>query len=313
MKIVIPGGTGQVGQLLTRTFRGQGHEVVLMGRHAKEGVVPWDGRTLGAWAQHVDGADVVINLAGRSVNCRYTTTNLKAMMDSRVDSARAVGQAIAAAAKPPRVWLQMSTATIYSHRFDAANDEATGIIGGDEPDVPAYWSYSIKVAQAWEEALAQAPTPHTRKVALRSAMVMSADRGGIFDVLSGLVRARLGGPMAGGKQFMSWIHGADFVRAVHWLIDHDEITGAVILAAPQPLPQIEFMAALRRAWGVRIGLPATKWMATVGAFFLRTDTELTLKSRRVKPGRLLDGGFHFDFPTWDAASRDLVTAMQEGA
>ena len=311
MKIVIPGGTGQVGQLLARTFRSQGNEVVVVGRHPKEGVVQWDGRTLGAWSRHVDGADVVINLAGRSVNCRYTTKNLKAMMDSRVDSTRVVGQAIAAAAKPPRVWLQMSTATIYAHRFDAANDETTGIIGGDEPDVPAYWSYSIKVAQAREETLAQAQTPHTRKVALRSAMVMSADRGGIFDVLSGLVRARLGGPMAGGKQFMSWIHGADFVRAVQWLIDHDEITGAVNLAAPQPLPQIEFMAALRRSWGVRIGLPATKWMATVGAFFLRTDTELALKSRRVKPGRLLEGGFQFDFPSWDAASRDLVTAFKE--
>src|SRR5262249_3897482 len=149
--------------------------------------IAWDGRTLGPWANEIDGADAVINLAGRNVNCRYSDANKRAMMSSRVDSTRAVGLAIARAARPPRVWLQMSTATIYAHRFDAANDEATGRIGGDEPDAPAAWRFSIEIARAWEGAQVEAATPATRKVAMRAAMVMSPDRGGIFDVLLGLV------------------------------------------------------------------------------------------------------------------------------
>lgn len=311
MKIVLPGGTGQVGQLLARAFTAGGHEVVVLGRRGGPGVVAWDGRTLGPWAGEVDGADVVINLAGRTVNCRYTPKNLEDMMDSRVDSTRVVGEAIAAAAKPPRVWLQMSTATIYAHRFDAPNDEATGLIGGNEPDAPAYWSYSIKIAQAWEETLAAAPTPATRKVALRAAMVMSPDQGGIFHVLSRLVRLGLGGRMSSGRQYMSWIHSEDFVAAVRFLIEREDLSGAINLAAPGPLPQVDFMRILRRAWSVRVGLPASKWMAEIGAFFLRTDTELTLKSRRVVPGRLLQAGFTFAHPTWEEAAQHLVARTRE--
>jgi len=268
--------------------------------------VGWDGRTLGPWASEIDGADVVINLAGRSVNCRYTDSNMKAMMDSRVDSTRVIGLAIENAARPPRVWLQMSTATIYAHRFDAPNDEVTGSIGGNEPDAPSYWKFSIDIATAWEHTLQEANTPRTRKVALRSSMVMSPDRDGIFDVLLGLTRMGLGGPIAGGRQFVSWIHDRDFVRTVELLIAREDIRGPVNLAAPNPLPQRDFMAALRAALGTRVGVPATKWMVEIAAFFLRTDTELTLKSRRVVPGRLLDAGFTFDFPEWPAAARDLV-------
>ena len=313
MKVVIPGGTGQVGALLSRALRTDGHDVVLVGRDARRGhrTVVWDGRTLGPWARELDGADAVINLAGRSVNCRYTDANRKEMMSSRVDSTRAVGLAIAEAARPPRVWLQMSTATIYAHRFDAANDEATGLVGGDEPDAPAAWRFSIDIAQAWERAQAQAATPATRKVALRAAMVMSPDRGGIFDVLLGLTRRGLGGTIAGGRQWMSWIHERDFARAVALLIERDDISGPVNLAAPGPLPQREFMAALRAAWGTRVGLPVTRWMAAIGAFFLRTDTELTFKSRRVVPGRLRDAGFTFEFPEWPAAAADLVARWRQ--
>jgi uncharacterized protein len=307
MKVVIPGGTGQVGQILAGALRTRGHEVVVVSRGSSgPGVVSWDGRNLGAWARTIDGADAVVNLAGRSVDCRYTKTNLQQMMDSRVDSTEAVGAAIAAASRPPRVWLQMSTATIYSHRFDAPNDEATGIIGGEEPDAPGYWRFSIDVARAWERAQREAVTPSTRKVALRAAMVMSPDRGGVFDVLSRLVRLGLGGPIAGGRQFVSWIHESDFVRAVELLIQRDDIDGAVNLAAPTPLSQRELMAALRIAWGAPIGLPATKWMVELGAFFLRTDSELVLKSRRVVPTRLLEAGFTFDFPTWPGAAKDLA-------
>jgi uncharacterized protein (TIGR01777 family) len=308
MKIVIPGGTGQVGELLTRAFRARGDDVVVLSRKdaGRPGVVAWDGRTVGTWSREVDGADVVVNLAGRSVNCRYSAENLNAMMSSRVESTRAVGLAIERAARPPRVWLQMSTATIYAHRFDAPNDEHTGRIGGDEPDAPAYWRFSIEIAQAWERAQREARTPHTRKVAMRAAMVMSPDRGGVLDVLLGLTHRGLGGPIAGGRQFMSWIHDGDFVRATEFLIDHDDLEGAINLAAPTPLPQREFMRTLRNATRVRVGLPATRWMLGVGAFVMRTDPELVLKSRRVVPARLLEAGFTFEHATWPSAAADLV-------
>ncbi|MEV7197998.1 DUF1731 domain-containing protein [Streptomyces sp. NPDC093510] len=307
MKIVLPGGTGQVGGVLRRALTAAGHEVVVLTRRpVREGEVQWDGRTLGPWAEVVDGSDVVINLAGRSVSCRYTDENLRAMMDSRVNSARVVGQAIADARKPPRLWLQMSTATIYAHRFDAPNDEATGAIGGAEPGVPDYWAYSVEIAQNWEREQECAATSQTRKVALRSAMVMSPDRGGVFDYLLWLARLGLGGPVASGAQYVSWIHDRDFVRAVEFLIGRDDITGAVNLAAPGPLPQREFMRALRGAWGMPVGLPATQWMAQIGAFVLRSDTELLLKSRRVVPGRLRDAGFMFDHGAWPQAAADLV-------
>jgi hypothetical protein len=308
VKIVLPGGSGQIGQILARTFLERGHEAVVLtrGDAAHGRVVPWDGRTVGAWAKEIDGADVVVNLAGRTVNCRYTKENLEQMMSSRVDSTRAVGEAIAAAQRPPRTWLQMSTATIYAHRFDAPNDEATGIIGGNEPDAPAYWANSVKIAREWERALAEAKTPSTRKVALRAAMVMSPDPGGIFDVMLGLVDKGLGGRAGSGAQYVSWITGDDFVRAIDFLLEREDLEGAVNIASPGPLPYVDFMRAFREAAGARIGLPATKWMLEIGAWAMRTDTELVLKSRRVIPGRLLDAGFVFQAPEWPAAARDLV-------
>lgn len=310
MKIVTPGGSGQVGTLLARAFQARGDEVVVLSRGPQDApwrVVPWDAKSLGPWAAELDGADVVINLAGRSVNCRYGEENRRQILDSRVDSTRVVGEAVAAARKPPKVWLQSSTATIYAHRFDAPNDELTGIVGGTESDAPDTWRFSTEVARAWEEALEQASTPHTRKVALRSAMVMSPDRGGIFDTLLGLVRKGLGGTSGSGRQFVSWIHEADFVAAIDWLIAHEELSGAVNISSPNPLPNADFMRDLRRAWGAQIGLPATAWMLEIGAVFLRTETELILKSRRVFPGRLLSSGFSFQFPDWQGAAQDLCS------
>ena len=306
MKLVIPGGTGQVGTVLDRALTAAGHEVVILTRRPeRERELPWDGRTLGPWAEAIDGADAVINLAGRSVNCRYTPANLREMMHSRVESARVVGEAVAAAARPPRVWLQMSTATVYAHRFDAPNDEATGVIGGGEPGVPRYWSYSVRIAEAWERAQAEATTPSTRKVALRAAMVMSPDRGGVFDVLLRMARLGLGGPVAGGAQYVSWIHEADFCRAVDFLITGTELEGVVNVAAPGPVTNAELMRRVRAEQGRRFGLPAARWMLEVGARVLRTETELVLKSRRVVPGRLLASGFAFDYPTWPAAAAEL--------
>lgn len=314
MKVVIFGGTGQLGRILGRTFEARGDEVVIVARSGGSGrVVPWDGFSLGPWTAELDGADVVVNLAGRSVNCRYTPENLHAMMSSRVDSTRVVGHAIERARVPPSVWLQMSTATIYSHRFDAPNDELTGQLGGGEAGVPGDWQFSIDIAKNWERAQAEANTPGTRKVALRTSMVLSPDRGGVFDVLLGLTRKGLGGSIAGGRQFISWIHDHDFARALLYLIGREELSGPVNVCSPNPLPQAEFMRVLREAWGAWFGLPATRWMVELGAVFLRTDSELTLKSRRVVPKRLLDAGFRFELPDWPEAARDLVRRYRGSA
>ncbi len=308
MKIVMPGGTGHIGSFLRRALVGLGHDVVVLGRSAE---VRWDGRTLGPWARSIDGADAVVNLAGRSVNCRYTAANLREMMDSRVDSTRVVGEAIARADAPPKVWLQMSTATIYAHTYGPPHDES-GTIGGAEPDVPDHWAYSVRIAREWEAAQTAAHTPATRKVALRTAIVMSPGRGGAFDALRWMVRLGLGGPVAGGRQYVSWLHEQDFVNAVTFLLAAD-LTGPVNLAAPNPLPHRDFMRALRAACGVPFGLPATRWMASLGAFALRSDTELLLKSRRVVPGRLLDAGFEFAHPSWPEAARQLAVRRMRPA
>jgi uncharacterized protein len=314
MKIVIPGGTGQVGTILARSFHADGHDVVVLGRDPEPRewrVERWDAKTFGDWAGEFEGADVVINLAGRNVNCRYNPENRRQIIDSRVDSTRVVGEAIAAASNPPKVWLQASTATIYGHRYDAPNDEITGIIGGSEPDVPDTWRFSIDVAKAWEKAANDAITPKTRKVLMRSAMTMSPDRDGIFDVLLGLVKKGLGGTSGNGRQYLSWIHEADFINSVNWLIEYDDLSGAVNLASPSPMPNKDFMRILREAWGTSIGLPATEWMLAIGAVLMRTETELVLKSRRVVPTRLLESGFEFEFPHWEQAARDLCRRWRE--
>lgn len=308
MKIVIPGGSGQVGTMLARAFVNDGHDVVVLSREIRNAawrVALWDGQTLDRWATEIDGADVVINLAGRSVNCRYNSENRRAILESRVNSTRVVGEAISRAKRPPRAWLQASTATIYAHCHDAPNDEATGIIGGNEPDVPDTWRFSIEVARAWEKACNEADTQRTRRVLMRSAMTMSPDRGGIFDTLSSLVRRGLGGAAGDGRQYVSWIHEFDFVRAVSWLIEHEEFAGPVNLASPNPVPNEEFMRILRETHGTALALPATTWMLSLGAIFMGTETELILKSRRVVPGRLMDGGFEFEYPHWSAAAAEL--------
>ena len=313
MKIIIPGGNGQVGQILARALRDEGHECVILTRklsHPKDETpglreVLWDGKTLGPWTTELDGADVVINLAGRSVNCRYHERNLSEMMASRVESTRVIGQAIAQAKNPPRVWLQAGTATIYAHRFDAPNDEETGIIGGHEPGAPALWAKSIDIAQAWEAEINAAPTPRTRKVILRSAMTMSPDHGGVFHVLAS--QCRLGfGRHGNGHQFVSWIHEHDFVAAVKFLIERENLTGAFNLAAPHPLPNRDFIAALHTALGSKLSVPVPRWALELGTFFLRTETELILKSRRVVPTRLLKNGFTFRYQDWPTAATELV-------
>jgi uncharacterized protein (TIGR01777 family) len=315
MKIVIPGGSGQVGTVLARAFHAGGHEVVVLSRKLSDKfdwrVVKWDGKTPGDWTTEFEAADVIINLAGRIVNCRYTAENRREIMDSRVASTKAVGAAILSAKNPPHVWLQASTATIYAHCFDAPNDEITGIIGGEEPGVPDTWNFSIDVARSWEKTANEFILPATRLVLMRSAMTMSPDKDGIFDVMLSLVRKGLGGTAGDGRQYISWIHDQDFIRAVYWLIEHENLSGAINISSPNPLPNREFMRIFRAAWGTKIGLPATRLMLEIGAFFMRTETELILKSRRVVPTRLLQSGFEFDFPEWQDAARDLCRRWRE--
>lgn len=308
MKIIIPGGSGQVGTVLATEFATTGHDVCVLSRSQPSRpwrTTKWDGETIGDWITELEDADVIINLAGQSVNCRYTAENRRIIMDSRLKSTKVLGDAISQLKKPPRVWLQASTATIYEHRYDAAHDEATGRVGGSESNAPDTWRFSIDVATNWERVFNVVKAPQTRKVLLRSAIIMSPSSGGPFDLLLRLVRFGLGGTVGNGKQFVSWIHELDFVRSVQWLIKHEEMDGPVNVAAPHPLPNSEFMRELRAAWEMPIGLPASEWMLEIGAFLLRSESELALKSRRVVPAKLLESGFTFKFPTWSEAARDL--------
>lgn len=316
MKIVIPGGSGQVGTVIARAFQARGDEVVVLSRKPAEApwrVVTWDGETLGPWASEFDEADVIINLAGQSVRCRYNDANRRILTESRVKSTSVVGKAITRAWRSPRLWLQASTATIYAHRYDAPNDEETGVIGGSEPNTPDTWRFSTDLAKLWERTFNEVPTPGTRKVLMRTAIVMSPDPGGSFEVLLRLVRFGLGGRAGNGKQYMSWIHDQDLISSLLWLIEHEGFEGPVNLAAPNPLPNSEFMRALRKACGISFGLPATELMLEVGAFLLRSETELILKSRRVVPGKLLQSGLTFQFPTWPEAACDLCTRAHSAA
>lgn len=313
LRIVIPGGSGQVGSLLTRHFHAQGHDITILTRHPKPAPwceLVWDGKTIGDWASAIEGSDVCINLTGRSVNCRYGAANRREIYDSRIASTRLLNEVIASLAHPPRLWMNASTATIYRHSLDKSMDEATGEFGGDEPGAPDTWNFSIRVAKDWEQAFFATSTPRTRKIALRSAVTFSADAGGIFDVFSTLVRRGLGGANGSGTQMVSWIHGQDFVRAVEFLIAEESFSGVVNIASPNPLPNRKFMQALRRAWGVPIGLPAPAWLIEIGCFLMRTESELVLKSRYVVPGRLKQAGFQFLFPDWPEAAKNLVAQLR---
>lgn len=309
-RIVLAGGTGFLGQLLGEYLQLRGWEPVVLTRKplasARFHEIAWDARTLGDWTPSLEGAEAVINLAGRSVNCRFTPENKRLVMDSRVDSTRVLGEAIARCAKPPRVWLNSSTATIYKHSLERANDEASMDFS---PTPEAKDAYSVEVALAWEKAFNDAHTPHTRKVALRTTLVFGAVDGGVFQILRRLARLGLGGRMGSGKQYVSWIHDEDFCRAVEWILERPELTGPINMAAPHPVTNAEMMRLFRRVCGIPFGLPAAEWMLEIGAFVLRTETELLLKSRRVVPGKLLASGFEFRFPEMEEALRDLDRRM----
>lgn len=314
LRIVIPGGSGHIGHMLARYLQERGHHITIMTRGpytASWQTVHWDGEHLGPWVDTLEGADVCINLAGRSVNCRYHEENRRQIYDSRVGTTRLLGDAIAGLSKPPRVWLNASTATIYRHSLDKPMDEFSGELGGGElistfRHAPETWDFSASVAKSWEAAFFATPTPLTRKIALRSAIVMSPVPGSAFAIYSNLVRMSLGGKQGKGRQFVSWIHEFDFARAVEFLIEREEIDGPVNIAAPHPLPNRDFMRELRDAWGVPNGIPAPRPLLALAALVMRTETELVLKSRRVVPGKLLQAGFQFEFSSWLQAAADLV-------
>jgi len=314
MNIVLPGGSGQVGRILARHFHAQGHQVTVLARTPHDApwpVIQWDGLTPGPWVDTLRHADLCINLAGRSVNCRYHPANRRAIVDSRVLSTRLLSEVIAALAHPPHLWINASTATIYRHALDRPMGENDGELGGNEPGAPDTWNFSIDVAKRWEEAFFATATPRTRKLAIRSALTLSPDPDGVFHVLLGLVRHGLGGTQGSGDQFVSWIHEVDFTRSLDFVIAREDFAGVVNLAAPNPLPNREFLRELREAWGTRIALPAPRWLLEIGTWLMRTESELVLKSRRVVPGRLLETGFEFEFPAWPAAARDLVTRWRQ--
>jgi uncharacterized protein len=309
LRIVIPGGSGQIGTLLAMHFREAGHDVSVLSRSPKPAPwreILWDGRTSGEWVSELEGSDVCINLAGRTVNCRYGAANRRQIYDSRIVPTRLLNQVIASLPHPPKLWLNASTATIYRHSLDKSMDEATGELGGNEPGAPETWNFSIRVAKDWEQAFFATSTPRTRKLALRSAVTFSADKGGIFAVLSNLTGRGLGGTNGTGAQMVSWVHGEDFVRAVDFLIENESISGVVNVASPNPLRNRDFMRILRRSWGVPLGLPAPAWLIEIGCFLMRTESELVLKSRYVVPEKLEQAGFKFRFPEWQVAARDLV-------
>ncbi len=297
--VVIAGGNGFLGQHLRRHFQELGYRVVVLGRTVAAGpdAVPWDARTLGAWAHELEGAEALVNLAGRTVDCRYNEANKHEIIASRVESTRVLGEAVAACAVPPKVWLNSSTATIYADTEgdEPANTEAAGVIGT---------GFSVEVAKSWEDAFAACAAPATRKVALRTAIVLGRD-GGAFPVMAKLARLGLCTPQGTGRQWVSWLHIQDFCRAVEFLITKTDAAGAFNLCAPNALTNRDFNALLGQKLRPLLRLPQPRWLLEVGAFVLRTETELILKSRKVYPQRLLDAGFTFRYATCEQA----VTAL----
>lgn len=290
-KVVLAGGTGFVGQAFALRFKELGAEVKVISRQAPH--IPWEDQS--AIVQALEGADLLINLAGRSVNCRYTPENRRLILESRTETTRQLGECILACQRPPALWINSSTATIYRHAEDRPMTEESGEVGS---------GFSVDVAKAWEEAFFAFDLPTTRRVALRIAIVL--DDGGVMGPLRNLVRFGLGGAQGSGRQQFSWIHMEDLFRIVRFLQEHPELDGVFNASAPHPVTNRELMAGLRRAMGVPIGLPAPSWLLELGARLIRTETELVLKSRWVLPERLQRAGFTFRFDTLGKALQEIV-------
>ncbi|XDV72413.1 TIGR01777 family oxidoreductase [Paenarthrobacter sp. AMU7] len=292
--VVIAGATGFIGSYFQRRFLQEGWQVRTVGRDASADAQWHDD---GAITKVLDGAELLVNLAGRSVNCRYDERHRRQILDSRVLTTRALGRAVAACAEPPRTWINSSTGTIYRHAEDHPQSEVSGELGS---------GFSVDVARAWEDELAAAVVPGTRKVPLRIAIVLGA--GGVMSPLRNLARLGLGGHMGPGTQKFSWIHVEDLFRTVLFVHDHGELSGPVNAATPHPVDNRELMAMVRRSMGVPFGIPTPAWLLEAGAVLIRTQTELVLKSRWVEPRKLLDAGFAFEYPSLAGALNEIANA-----
>ena len=301
-KVVIAGGSGFLGEVLQKHFVNRGDDVYVLSRRAacQKGAVKflqWNGKDKGPWTSCLEGADVLINLAGRTVNCRYNKKNKQQILDSRVESTELLGRVIEDLKSKPSVWLNASTATIYEASYDHPHDEENGIIGD---------GFSVGIAKSWEKAFFEKDHEGVRQVAMRTAMVIG-EGGAFLDLMTKIVRLRLGGRQGTGKQMVSWLHEADWIGAIEFILSHNEIDGTINLAAPKPICNADMMAELRQACDVKVGLPAYTWMVYLGAFLMGTEAELPLKSRYVIPGRLLKSGYRFKFETMQAALNDLIS------
>jgi len=332
LRIVLPGGSGQVGQLLARTLQQRGHHVTVLTRgpySAPWQTIHWDGQHVGPWTETLEGADVCINLTGRSINCRSTEENRRAMYTSRIGSTRLLHKVIAGLKEPPRLWMNASAATLYNRALDKDGvdlplDESCSVLSddadsgdvssqGDRPE-DAPWrrarGFTRRVVRDWEAAFFAVPTPRTRKIALRSAVTLSPVSGNVYAVLVNLVRFSLGGTQGNGRQYLPWIHEADYVRAVEFLITREDLDGPFNLASPSPQQNRQFMAVLRESLNMPNGLPSPALFIHLGALLMGTNPELVLGSCRAVPGRLQQAGFEFLFPDWPEAAEDLARQWQ---
>lgn len=301
--LVIPGGSGFLGLQLARHFQTIEWRVSILSRReqaTKDGVefIYWDGKTFGDWCAVLERADAVVNMAGRTVNCRYTDANKRQIYDSRMDSTRILGEAIAKANNPPKVWINSSSATIYEDTRGnlPANDEYSKRIGND---------FSMNICKAWEKEFNQFSIDGVRQIALRTAIVIGKEAGGAMEPLLRLVKFWLGGKQGSGQQFISWVHLYDFSRVVEFLIEKEHIAGVVNCAAPNPVTNQEFMSKLRQAAGRSWGLPMPKPLLEFGAVLIQTQTELILKSRKVVSKRLEEEGFSFQYKTIEDAFAEI--------
>ena len=296
MKIVIAGGSGFLGRALQQYFATASNEIIVINRAPRStNAIQWDGKNQDDWTSAINGADVLINLAGKSVDCRYTEANKNAISSSRIDSTQALQEAVTQASHKPAVWINASSATIYIHAATRQMNEYTGTIGDD---------FSMNVCKDWEAAFFKENIPGVRKVAIRTAIVL-ANEGGAYPKLKALTKAFLGGHQGDGQQMMSWIHIHDFCRAIEHIINDQEIDGPVNITAPGPLPNKEFMRLLREKYRRPFGLSQSRLLLELGAIFLRTEAELLLKSRNVYPEKLMLQGFRFKYPTIEQALQQL--------
>ncbi|MDQ8185475.1 TIGR01777 family oxidoreductase [Pelagicoccus sp. SDUM812002] len=301
-KLVIAGGTGFLGQVLARHFTRKNWQVIILTRdpHPPTFVgqpLNWNGETLGSWTAALEGAHAIVNLCGKSVDCRYHPSNRKQILDSRIAPTRVLAQAIQKLERPPAVWLNAASATIYRHSLETPMDENHGELGD---------GFSVDICRAWEAAFFEDNLTQTRRVALRTSMVLGHGKNSVYPILARIARCGMGGKLGSGEQMVSWIHEADFARAVEFAIDDEEISGTLNVTAPAPLRNSVFMRAIRGAVRIPFGLPHYRPMLEVAAWLLRTETELTLKSRFAVPAKLLKRRFVFYYPFVDEALGDLA-------